>query len=84
MTRFLDYANEDDLDQFPKGAKHLIILVQWYRETLLLDYRDGGEPCVGFVDFGRVGDRSQEDWRGHAITWPDFDSFFATLYRWKQ
>jgi hypothetical protein len=80
----LDYAYEDDLDRFPKGAKQLIILAQWYRETLFLDYRDGGEPSVGFVDFDKVRNHSQEDWMCYAITWPDFDSFFATLYRWKQ
>ncbi|MEO0862964.1 MAG: SMI1/KNR4 family protein, partial [Pseudomonadota bacterium] len=44
------YADPDHQpEDFPNGAKRMIILAQWYRNTLFLDYRDREMPRVGFV-----------------------------------
>ncbi|NJN36162.1 MAG: SMI1/KNR4 family protein, partial [Nitrospiraceae bacterium] len=71
-----DFADPDDPEQsetFPEDGHQLVILAQWYRQTLFLDYSAGGEPRVGFVDFDHA------DWRAHALRWPTFDAFFAAL-----
>lgn len=31
----LDYAYEDEADAFPEGARQMLVLAQWYRETTL-------------------------------------------------
>lgn len=80
----LNYAHEEDVEMFPIGAKQMIILAQWYRETLFLDYRNGRDaPRVGFYDFDRAEDLQSNDWEDdeEAMFWPDFDSFMAGLYR---
>lgn len=69
----LDYASEDEEDQFPEGAKKMLVLAQYYRETVLLDYRKGGEPRVGIVDF------DNGNWEGNGLWFEDFGSFFARL-----
>jgi SMI1 / KNR4 family (SUKH-1) len=74
---FADPDDPDQADQFPDGCKQLIILAQWYRVTLFLDYTEGTPPTVGFVDF------DLEDWRAGVVRWNDFDTFFASLRRYK-
>ncbi len=74
-----DYADPDspeDAGQFPSGAKGMIVLAQWYRETLFLDYNQPGAPRVGFTDFDRFKlDGSRDD----VLWWADFETFFAAL-----
>ena len=70
-----DPGAADDADQFPPGAKERIVLARWYSETLFLDYRNGGEPRVGFADF----ERSHAD--ADTVWFADFDAFFARLRR---
>ncbi|MFK7941045.1 MAG: SMI1/KNR4 family protein [Roseovarius sp.] len=77
-----DYAYEEDAEMFPREAKRMIVLAQWYRATLFLDYRDGRDaPRVGFYDFDRSRDLSDDAWEQDATFWPDFESFMASLYR---
>ena len=74
-----DYANpnnEDEADQFPEGSMAMIVLAQWYRETLFLDYNRPGAPRVGFADFDRFDLDGEPE---PVIWWPDFDAFFASL-----
>ncbi len=74
-----DYADPnapEEADQFPAGCKAQIVLAQWYRETLFLDYNQPGAPRVGFADFDRYdteGNRDTVTW------WKDFETFFAAL-----
>ena len=74
-----DYADPeapDDAAQFPEGAKAQLVLAQWYRETLFLDYNQPGAPRVGYTDFERYdtdGNRDTVTW------WKDFETFFAAL-----
>jgi hypothetical protein len=76
VTDYADPDNPDDADQFPPGAKAMVILAQWYRETLFLDYNQPGAPRVGFSDFDRFDTEGNRD----PITWwKDFDTFFAAL-----
>lgn len=74
-----DYADPDapeDANQFPPGAKAMIVLAQWYRETLFLDYNQPGAPRVGYTDFDRFNPDGSRD----AVTWwKDFETFFACL-----
>jgi hypothetical protein len=73
-----DYADPDDPDQadsFPDGAAERVVLAQWYRETLFLDYRLPGEPRVGFTNF------DDDDAEQKTIWFADFDAFFALLRR---
>jgi hypothetical protein len=74
-----DYADPgapDDAAQFPDGAKAQLVLAQWYRETLFLDYNQPGAPRVGYTDF----DRYDTDGNRDAVTWwKDFETFFAAL-----
>ncbi len=74
-----DYADPDAPDeagQFPDGAKAQLVLAQWYRETLFLDYNQPGAPRVGFTDFDRYDTEGNRD----AVTWwKDFETFFAAL-----
>lgn len=79
-----DYAYDDQLEMFPNGAKRMIVLAQWYRETLFLDYREGDVPRVGFYDFDLSEDLQDDAWEEDAVFWPDFDAFFAQLYRQKR
>jgi hypothetical protein len=71
-----DYADPDDAEQadmFPDGCKRFIILAQWYRHTLFLDYSASDTPSVGFVDFDHT------DWQAHCVRWSSFEEFFAAL-----
>ncbi len=74
-----DYADPDSPEgalQPPDGAKAMIVLAQWYRETLFLDYNQPGAPRVGYTDFDRIdlhGNRDTVTW------WKDFETFFAAL-----
>lgn len=77
-----DYASFDDQpEMFPSGADRMIILAQWYRETLFLDYRNGAPPRVGFFDFDASPDLQDPEWESRAHWWPDFETFFAGLRR---
>ncbi len=76
-TDFADPDDPDQADRFPEGCKQLVILAQWYRVTLFLDYTEGNPPTVGFVDF------DIDDWRGAVVRWDDFDAFVASLRRYK-
>ena len=71
-----DFADPDDAEQaemFPDGCKRFVVLAQWYRHTLFLDYSASDTPSVGFVDFDHT------DWQAHCVRWSSFDSFFAAL-----
>jgi SMI1 / KNR4 family (SUKH-1) len=74
---FADADDPDQADQFPDGCKQLVILAQWYRVTLFLDYTSGEVPSVGFVDF------DLEDWRSGVVRWDHFDAFFSSLRRYE-
>lgn len=76
VTDYADPDNPDDASHFPEGAKAMIVLAQWYRETLFLDYNQPGAPRVGHTDFDRFdihGNRDPVTW------WTDFETFFAAL-----
>jgi SMI1 / KNR4 family (SUKH-1) len=76
-----DYADPNDESQaesFPEGCKKMIILAQWYRHTLFLDYNGSGAPKVGFVDF----DHSAQ-WQTHCVWWDSFETFFSALRRYE-
>ncbi len=69
-----DYAEPDTQpEEFPEGCKQMMILAQWYRETLFLDYSNPGAPRVGFTDFDNEAPLEKAVW------WEDFDAFFASL-----
>jgi hypothetical protein len=73
-----DYADPvSDAEAFPEGCAHMLILAQWYRETLFLDYNQPGAPRVGFVDF------DQEDWQTVCRWWPSFEAFFSELRHYR-
>ncbi len=77
-----DYAGyPEDIQMFPKNSQRLIILAQWYRHILFLDYRESTEPKLGFVDFDRYEDLQKDDWEKGAVWWNDFDHFFSQLIR---
>ncbi len=76
-----DYADPDDEDQatmFPEGCEKMIILSQWYRHTLFLDYNAPGEPRVGYVDFDH-----EQQWQIHCVWWKNFADFFNQLRRYE-
>jgi hypothetical protein len=75
-----DYADPTESEEFPEQSEKLIILAQWYRETLFLDYRAGDVPSVGFADFDDAG------WRERQFFWASFDTFWGELrlYRYAQ
>jgi SMI1 / KNR4 family (SUKH-1) len=79
-----DYAYEEQSEMFPKGAKRMIVLAQWYRETLFLDYRGGDVPRVGFFDFDRSENLQDDSWQDEAVFWESWETFFAQLYRQKR
>ncbi len=75
-----DYADPDQPDQsdmFPDGCAKMVILAQWYRHTLFLDYgtadASGNTPSVGFVDF------EDDDWQAHCVRWSSFEQFYSSL-----
>jgi len=73
---FLDFASPDEdiyAPLFEGGTDKMIVLAQWYRETLFLDYNQPGEPRVGFTDF------DNDDWQNHTQYWSNFGTFFAAL-----
>jgi hypothetical protein len=75
-----DYANADDPDdahQYPPECHRMIVLAQWYRETLFLDYRLPGPPRVGHFDLDRGWDEALVHW------WPNFETFFGSLRRFE-
>jgi SMI1 / KNR4 family (SUKH-1) len=76
-TDFADPDDPDQADQFPDGCRELLVLAQWYRVTLFLDYTQGTPPTVGFVDF------DLEDWRSGVVRWDNFDAFMASLRRYE-
>jgi len=77
---FLNFAEPEDEDYaelFQNGTDQLVVLAQWYQETLFLDYRQPGEPSVGFVDF------DHRLWNEQIRTWPDFETFFSRLHHYE-
>jgi hypothetical protein len=73
-----DYADpEAEAERFPENCQRMLILAQWYRETLFLDYRGGPDPKVGFVDLDDDG------WAERCVWWADFETFFASLRHYK-
>lgn len=76
---FLSFGDPEDKETygplFSNGTDRMIVLSQWYRETLFLDYNLPGEPRVGFVDF------DTDDWTERVHYWPDFSSFYGALRR---
>jgi hypothetical protein len=78
---FLGFADPDDHETYGRlftgGTERMILLAQWYRQSLVLDYSRAGEPRVGFIDF------DDEGWMQRAVWWPDFGTFFALLRRYE-
>jgi SMI1 / KNR4 family (SUKH-1) len=72
-TDFADPNDAEQADMFPDGCKKFVILAQWYRDTLFLDYSASDTPSVGFVDFDHT------DWQTHCVRWSDFDAFFSAM-----
>ncbi len=72
-TDYADPEQPDQFDMFPDGCAKMIILAQWYRHTLFLDYGAGNVPSVGFVDF------EDADWQIHCVRWPSFEVFYSSL-----
>lgn len=74
---FLAFADPEDRDTygslFTGGTERMVVLAQWYRESLVLDYNQPGEPRVAFMDF------DDEAWMEQAVWWQDFEHFFALL-----
>ncbi|MFN7164671.1 MAG: hypothetical protein ACK4P2_07615, partial [Hyphomonas sp.] len=76
ITDYADPGSPEEAAAPPEGAKAMIVLAQWYRETLFLDYNQSGAPRVGYTDFDRFdlqGNRDTVTW------WKDFETFFAAL-----
>jgi len=81
VTDFADPSNPDDEGQFPDGCQAMVILAEWYQETLFLDYNQPGAPRVGYADFDRFdadGEREPVTW------WANFDAFFAALRHYER
>ncbi|MFN7179361.1 SMI1/KNR4 family protein [Hyphomonas sp.] len=78
-----DYADPDVPGEayVPEGAAAMIVLAQWYRETLFLDYNQPGAPRVGFTDLDRFDLEGRPD---EVTWWPDFEAFFAALRHYDQ
>jgi hypothetical protein len=72
-TDYADPEQPDQSDMFPDGCAKMIILAQWYRHTLFLDYGAGDTPSVGFVDFDDI------DWQAHCVRWTSFEHFYSSL-----
>ena len=77
---FEHFANPEDPDDmeeygelFSHGTENMVLLAQWYQESLFLDYNQSGEPRVGFVDF------DNRAWWEVVRYWPNFAAFFADL-----
>ena len=78
---FLSFADPEDdyyASYFKGGVENMIVLAQWYVETLFLDYNQPGEPRVGFVDF------DQDDWPEKVRWWPSFETFFSELRHYSE
>lgn len=75
VTNYADPDNPDEADMFPQGCEKMIVLAQWYRHTLFLDYSESDLPSVGFVDF----DIDSEDWQAACVRWHSFEAFFKAL-----
>jgi len=77
-----DWADfDEDPGAFPINSERMIMLAQWHRETLFLDYRNGDAPRVGFANFDRFPNLQNDDWEPEANWWNDFDHFFSQLLR---
>lgn len=77
---FLAFATPQDEAMaylFCNGTDRMVVLSQWYRRTLFLDYNGPGAPSVGHVDF------DDPDWANRVRRWPDFEAFFAQLRRFE-
>lgn len=78
---FLAFADPEDTEDygelFTGGTERMLVLSQWYRQTLFLDYNQPGEPRVGWVDFDQI------DWETRVVWWRNFDEFFAQLRRFQ-
>jgi hypothetical protein len=78
---FLSFADPDDIETyghlFTGGTEQMIVLAQWYRQSLVLDYSTIDTPRVGMIDF------DIERWADQALWWPDFETFFAQLRRYE-
>ncbi len=71
-----DYADPETpegREMFPAGSERMVVLAQWYRHTLFLDY-SSSEPKVGFVDFDH-----HADWQQHCVWWDNFAQFYGAL-----
>jgi hypothetical protein len=78
VCHYADPEEADEADAFPEGSKNMIVLAQWYRHTLFLDYSTGDPPSVGFVDF------DHDDWKAHCVRWQSFEAFFAALRHYEE
>lgn len=78
VTEFSAGNADSDVDLLPAGSAQLVILAQYYRYTLFLDYRSSTEPRVGFVDFDDFS-----NWQPHCVWWENFDAFFSALRRFR-
>lgn len=77
---FLAFATPQDESMaylFRNGTDRMVVLSQWYRRTLFLDYSRPGPPSVGHVDF------DDPAWAERITRWPDFEAFFAELRRFE-
>lgn len=81
FTHFADPEDPDDREEyedfFSHGTENMVLLAQWYRESLFLDYNEPGEPRIGFVDF------DDAQWWENVRYWPNFTAFFAQLRHFK-
>ncbi len=74
-----NYADpESQPEAFPEGCERMFVLARWYSETLFLDYRQSGEPRVGFVNFEDLF-----NWQDRCQWWSNFDAFFAQCRHYK-
>ena len=78
VTDYADPEDESQAESFPDGCKKMIILAQWYRETLFLDYSAPSAPKLGFVDFDHC-----EQWQTQCVWWENFELFFSALRRYR-
>lgn len=73
---FLDFGDPEDdsyASYFQGGVEKLVVLTQYYQETLFVDYRNPSSVGIGFVDF------AADDWPDRIMSWESFDSFFDAL-----
>ena len=63
------------MPELHEDASRFLVISQWERKTLFLDYSQDDAPAVGCADF------DEDDWANRVVYWPSFEIFFSILRR---